>query len=146
MSTQKGYNSNLASEFYVLSMLYRLGLDANLTLGNKKSVDITVVHGPGQALTIDVKAVVGKTDWLMGKPLQAPKPNHFVVLVSYEGRFGDPVQPPRCWIVPHGELLPRIKSGGSKGLRYLSRADVRDALSHRENAWSVLQPSGTSEI
>ena len=40
---QRGYNTNLASEFYVLSMLYRLGFDANLTLGNKKSVDITVV-------------------------------------------------------------------------------------------------------
>jgi hypothetical protein len=63
---QRGYNTNLASEFYVLSMLYRLGLDANLTLGNKKSVDITVVLGPGRAVTIDVKAVAGKMDWLMG--------------------------------------------------------------------------------
>ena len=34
------YNTNLASEFYVLSMLHRLGSDASLTLGNKKSVDI----------------------------------------------------------------------------------------------------------
>ena len=30
----------------MLSVLYRLGLDANLPLGNKKSVDITVVLGP----------------------------------------------------------------------------------------------------
>ena len=37
---QRGYNTNLASEFYVLSMLYRCGLDASLTLGNKKSVDV----------------------------------------------------------------------------------------------------------
>ena len=29
---QRGCNTNLASEFYVLSMLYRLGFDANLTL------------------------------------------------------------------------------------------------------------------
>ena len=42
-AVQRGYNTNLASEFYVLSMLYRPGLDANLTLGNKKSVDIAVV-------------------------------------------------------------------------------------------------------
>ena len=55
--SQHGYNTNLASEFYVLSMLYRLGLDANLTLGNKKSVDIAVVLGPGHAITVDVKAV-----------------------------------------------------------------------------------------
>jgi hypothetical protein len=37
------YNTNLASEFYVLSMLHRFGCDASLTLGNKKSVDIVVV-------------------------------------------------------------------------------------------------------
>lgn len=48
---QRGYNTNLASEFYVLSMLYRMGFDANLTLGNKKSVDIAVVLGPGRAIT-----------------------------------------------------------------------------------------------
>jgi hypothetical protein len=29
-AVQRGYNTNLASEFYVLSMLYRLGFDANL--------------------------------------------------------------------------------------------------------------------
>ena len=79
---QRGYNTNLASEFFVLSILYRLGLDANLTLGNKKSVDISVVLGPGRAVTIDVKAVKGKMDWLMGNVPDTAKPNHFVVLVS----------------------------------------------------------------
>ena len=34
------YNTNMASEFYVLSMLHRIGVDAALTLGNKKAVDI----------------------------------------------------------------------------------------------------------
>ena len=34
------YNTNLAAEFYVLSMLHRLGADAALTLGNKKGVDM----------------------------------------------------------------------------------------------------------
>ena len=61
-------------------MLYRLGFDANLTLGNKKSVDIAVVLGPGRAITVDVKAVAGKMDWLMGSSPDSPKPNHYVVL------------------------------------------------------------------
>ena len=39
-----GYNTNLAAEFHVLSMLHRLGADATLTLGNKKGVDIVVVR------------------------------------------------------------------------------------------------------
>ncbi len=39
---EKSQNTNLASEYYVLSMLYRIGANAYLTLGNKKSVDIIV--------------------------------------------------------------------------------------------------------
>lgn len=30
------YNTNLAAEFWVLSALYRFGVEAHLTLGNKK--------------------------------------------------------------------------------------------------------------
>jgi hypothetical protein len=41
--SNKTCNTNLASEFFVLSALHRLGLDAVLTLGNKKSVDIAVL-------------------------------------------------------------------------------------------------------
>lgn len=58
-----GYDTNLASEFHVISLLHRLGLEANLTLGNKKAVDIVVVRRAGDAITIDVKAVAEKYDW-----------------------------------------------------------------------------------
>ena len=57
------YNTNLASEFYVLSMLHRLGADASLTLGNKKAVDIIVVREDETIITIDVKGVAGRYDW-----------------------------------------------------------------------------------
>ena len=41
MGTRKNsYNTGIASEYLVLSMLYRLGVDAYLTLGNRKSIDI----------------------------------------------------------------------------------------------------------
>ena len=55
---------NLASEFYVMSVLCRLGMGANLTLGKKKAVDFVVFRAAGDAVTVDVKAVVGKADWL----------------------------------------------------------------------------------
>lgn len=51
-----GYDTNLAAEFYVLSCLHRIGLAANLTLGNKKGVDIIVARKAGDAVTIEVKA------------------------------------------------------------------------------------------
>jgi len=136
---QRGYNTNLAPEFYVLSMLYRLGFDANLTLGNKKSVDIAVVLGPGRAITVDVKAVAGKMDWLMGSSPDQPKPNHYVVLVSYDGRFGDAQQAPRCWVLRHDEVQPLVKTASGKGrMRYLSRKAVLDGFGPREGAWQLL--------
>lgn len=139
VAMQRGYNTNLASEFYVLSMLYRLGFDANLTLGNKKSVDIAVVLGPGRAITIDVKAVAGKMDWLMGSSPDLPKPNHYVVLVSYDGRFSDAQQPPRCWVLRHEEVLPLVKTASGKGrMRYLPRKGVLDGFGSREAAWQLL--------
>jgi hypothetical protein len=62
MSAEK-YNTHLASEFYVLSVLHRLGAEANLTLGNKKAVDIVVVRDAGLAITLDVKGLAGTTCW-----------------------------------------------------------------------------------
>ena len=53
------YNTNLAAEFYVLSMLHRLGADAALTLGNKKAIDI-IVANEGGTITIDVKHTIAK--------------------------------------------------------------------------------------
>ena len=47
-----GYDTNLAAEFYVLSCLHRRGLTANLTLGNKKGVDVVVVREAGDAVTV----------------------------------------------------------------------------------------------
>jgi len=139
---QRGYNTNLASEFYVLSMLYRLGLDANLTLGNKKSVDISVVLGPGRAVTVDVKAVAGKMDWLMGSPPKSAISNHYVVLVSYDGRFGDARQAPRCWILRHAEILPLVKTASGRGrMQYLSRKEVLSRFGDREAAWQLLAES-----
>ena len=43
MATKKnGFNTGIASEYLVLSMLYRLNYEAYITMGNKKSVDIWI--------------------------------------------------------------------------------------------------------
>ncbi len=56
---EEGYNTNLASEFYVMSMLHRKKINAVLTLGNKKSVDI-VIEKNGKVITLDVKGLLEK--------------------------------------------------------------------------------------
>ena len=41
-----GHWTGIASEHLVLSMLYRLGAKAYLTLGNEKSIDIRITKNP----------------------------------------------------------------------------------------------------
>lgn len=133
---KSGYNTNLASEFHVLSALYRLGLDANLTLGNKKAVDIVVVRAPGDTVTIDVKAVAGKVDWLVGNPEATPRSNHFVALLSYEAKFNDVSTTPSVWILPHERFLKLVRFAKKPSLvRYVSRKEVVKTCAEYRNAW-----------
>jgi hypothetical protein len=137
MSTKK-YNTNLASEFYAMSVLYRLGADAHLTLGNKKAVDIVVVRGPGDAITLDVKAVAGKTDWIAGTPEPTPRRGHFVALLTFDGAFDQVDATPRAWIMPHDVFLGLVKSAAPpSAMRYVSRKEVT-GLQQYEGAWRLL--------
>jgi hypothetical protein len=135
---QRGYDTNLASEFFVLSALYRLGLQANLTLGNKKGIDIVVACAPGRAYTIEVKAVAWKNDWLVGKLGVEAREHHFVVLVSYEAKFADPESAPSIWVMPHDDIVPFIKSSKNGSARFISRKQVRESAKAFAHAWHLL--------
>jgi hypothetical protein len=98
MSAEK-YNTNLAAEYHVLSVLHRLGAEANLTLGNKKAVDIVVVRDAGDAATVDVKGLAGKTSWPVDN-LKAGKPNHFLAFVSFLDKIRDLTVLPEVYVLP----------------------------------------------
>ena len=137
--SQRGYNTNLASEFYAMSVLYRMGLDANLTLGNKKAVDIVVVHAAGKTITIDVKAVAGRVDWLVGNAAGPARKGHFVVLLAYDGKFGQLDHQPKAWVLPHAEFLGLIRTAKAPSImRYVRRSEVAQ-LAQRADAWHLLQ-------
>ena len=139
---QNAYLTNLASEFYVISVLCRLGYDASLSLGNKKQVDITVVLAEGLARTIDVKAVAGKNDWFLGRALDHVAPNHFVVLVGYEGQFADATATPRVWVIPSSRLRRLAKTTPKGNVTYISRKAFLTRKHSYENAWHLLgQPA-----
>lgn len=75
------------AEFYVLSCLHRMGLDAHPTLGNRKGVDIVVLRDDGDAATVEVKGHAGMYEWPAGN-LRSPHPEkHFVVLVTFEEKI-----------------------------------------------------------
>lgn len=100
---QKSYNTNLAAEYYVLSMLYRKGIDAHLTLGNKKSVDIVVEKEDGSLLTVDVKGLAGKTGWPMDN-FKKIQNSHFIILVAFLNKIDDHEVLPECWIIPSTKI------------------------------------------
>jgi hypothetical protein len=128
------YNTNLAAEFYVLSMLYRRGADASLTLGNKKAVDIVVALPSGQTVTIDVKGVAGAHDWPCDN-LRLPAPaHHFLVLVSFEGKMANPHTVPSVWVVPANETTPFIKSYAVR--KVIVRSAIRAQGATYLQAWS----------
>ncbi len=141
------YNTNLASEFWILSALYRLGVEAYLTLGNKKSVDILILSNSKAVLTVDVKGVADPYDWPADNIDIINNPNHFYALLSFEGKIEDPLANPSVWIIPSNEIGRFMK-------QYKTRANVSRALVKRDgnsfrNAWryfSNLADAGPSPI
>ena len=130
------YNTNLAAEFHVLSVLHRLGVDANLTLGNKKSVDIAVIRGEGDSITIDVKGLEGKTGW----PIDNVKPGkakHFIVFVCFHGKIAEPSVSPLVWVVPSMDITGLAYSAPG-GRKLMTVSTLKAKGSAYENAWSLI--------
>jgi hypothetical protein len=132
------YDTNLAAEFHVLSCLHRIGLTANLTLGNKKGVDIIVLRDAGDAVTVEVKGIAKKYDWPANNLVTEHPDRHFVALVSYEGLIAEAdMPPPRVWIIPFPEVerFKRVYPGGRTNM---SRAAIRADGDEFENAWHLI--------
>ena len=131
------YNTNLAAEFYVLSMLHRLGFEATLTLGNKKSVDIVVALRTGKAVTIDVKGLAGKTGWPMDNFGRGSK-SHFIVFICFHGRIGDVTALPEVYVVPSSRVA-RIIYHAPAGRKVMQLSMLRRHSREFENAWHLLR-------
>lgn len=134
---KSGYNTNLAAEFYILSVLHRLGVDANLTLGNKKSVDIAAVRAAGDAVTIDVKGLAGTTSWPVDN-LKAPKAGHFIVFVCFRGKIVDPTVVPDIWIIPSSKVGALTYHSPNGKRRVVQRSTLNAKAKQYKDAWSLL--------
>jgi hypothetical protein len=137
------YNTNLASEFYVLSALHRLGMQAMLTLGNKKSVDIVVVREEGDAVTVDVKGVAKKDPWPVDNVHESSE-RHFLVFVCFGGRIAEVDAAPEVWIGPSSELDSLIyKAPG--GRRVVQHGWLKRDGERFKGAWHLLAGEGVAQ-
>jgi len=124
----------LASKFYVLSVLHRLGADATLAFSQSDNVDITVVVEPGHALTVDVKTLTGPQEWPVAQ--FRARAGHFLAFVWYP-ESAEPNVSPSVYIVA-SERLQRFLSDHKDTSVSLARLD--EEVSARE-AWERLAAS-----
>lgn len=129
------YNTNLAAEFWVLSALHRLNIEALLTLGNKKAVDILVRHG-STTYTVDVKGLAKRYDWPADNITESQDPNHVYILLTFNGNISDPSVNPSVWIIPSDKLKPFIKEYSSRSV--ISRSLIINNGSNYQNNWKYL--------
>ena len=131
-----GYDTNLAAEFHVLSILHRLGLNATLTLGNRKAVDIVVTKRAGEVITIDVKGQAGATGWFVDN-VGLRSRRHFLVFVTFLDRITEPDTIPEIYVVP----APRLSGFTSKypsGKRVVHLTTLRRKGGEYRNGWRQL--------
>ena len=95
------FNTGIASEYLILSKLYRLELEAYISQGNKKNIDITVIKDH-TVLSIDVKSVRGYSSLIVNNVLE--KENHYIVFVTYNNKFNNIESEPTIYIVPSNKI------------------------------------------
>lgn len=97
------FNTGIAAEYFVLSQLYRLGVEAYISQGNKKSIDIRVINSKGNPISIDVKSVRGYSSLVVNNVVS--KKDHFVVFVVFNNKFEQLEIFPDVFIVPSRDVL-----------------------------------------
>jgi hypothetical protein len=135
------YNTNLASEYLMMSLLCRAGKDAYLSLGNKKGVDIIVKTEKGAICVIEVKGVNKNNDWMIGNSGRLPSlPNMFYALVGFEGNISDVTSPAKFYLIPSWILNKEgeYKMSNNKKTIYLSHKNIRNNYAPYKNTFKWL--------
>lgn len=121
------HNTGIASEYLILAKLYRLGLEAYISQGNMKSIDIRVIQKSGIPISIDVKSVRAYSSLVVNNV--TPLYNHFVVFVVYNNKFDDLNFEPEIFVVPSLELPSITETYGNE------KRVLKGKLFSYKNAW-----------
>ncbi|CAD5269116.1 conserved hypothetical protein [Alteromonas sp. 38] len=124
------FNTGIAAEYFILSQLYRRGVEAYVSQGNKKAIDIRVVLENEKAISIDVKAVRGYSSLVVNNVV--PTENHFWVFVIYNNKFEDLNVSPDVFVVP-SDAVPTITKQWKEEKRVM-KGDLTPYL----NKWELL--------
>lgn len=125
------FDTGVAAEYFVLSQIYRLGLEAYISQGNKKAIDIRVIQENGNPISVDVKAVRGYSSLVVNNVIT--KEMHFIAFVIYNNKFGDVLTQPEVYIVPSVDV-PSITKHFKEEKRVM-----KGALEKYLNNWNALR-------
>jgi hypothetical protein len=135
------YNTNLASEYLMMSLLCRAGKDAYLSLGNKKGVDIIVKTDNGAICVVEVKGVNKRNDWIIGNSGTLPNsPNLFYALICFHGKIHELTTSASFWIIPSNKLseLTEHKISKNEKTVFISNKYIRDNYEEYHNTFKLL--------
>lgn len=135
------YNTNLASEYLMMSLLCRAGKDAYLSLGNKKGVDIIVKTEKGALCIVEVKGVNKRNDWLISNSGVLPiEPNLIYALVCFHGKISELTSTADFWVIPSSKLSKRTEYKISKNKKtvYISNKYIRENYEEYKNSLKSL--------
>ena len=135
------FNTGVAAEYFVLSQIYRLGLEAYISQGNKKAIDIRVIQDDGNPISIDVKAVRGYSSLVVNN-VKANE-NHFIVFVIYNNKFEDVLTQPEVYIVPSLEVQSITQH--FKEERRVMKGSLKSYLNNWE-ALMAIKPTSKSGV
>lgn len=125
------FDTGVAAEYFVLSQIYRLGLEAYISQGNKKAIDIRVIQENGNPISVDVKAVRGYSSLVVNNV--KTKEHHFIAFVIYNNKFEDVLTQPEVYIVPSLEV-PSITQHFKE-----ERRVMKGSLEKYLNNWGALR-------
>ncbi|HKC68878.1 MAG TPA: hypothetical protein VKG26_11660 [Bacteroidia bacterium] len=132
------YDTNLASEYFILSALYRKGFEAFITLGNKKSIDIIVKHHHRQ-VTIDVKGMKGTTSFPIDNlDITTKDPNHYIIFISFLNRIDNIESIPEIYIVPLSAIKKLMYQNPKGNRRVVNLSKLRKNGIYRDN-WDIIK-------
>ena len=125
------FDTGVAAEYFVLSQIYRLGLEAYISQGNKKAIDIRVIQENGNPISVDVKAVRGYSSLVVNNI--KTHEYHYIVFVIYNNKFEDVLTQPEVFIVPSLEVTSITQNFKEE------KRVMKGSLEKYLNNWSVLR-------
>jgi hypothetical protein len=125
------FNTGIAAEYFILSQLYRQDIEAYITIGNKKTIDIRIIKKNGTCITLDVKAVRGYTSLIINNLTYLPE--HYIAFVVYNEKFDYVNVFPEVFIVP-SEIVKDIKKTYKKEERVMKG----DLIGYKDQ-WNLIK-------